>query len=180
MHPINVMTYTGKLVDILSIKPNDICIEDIAHSLALQCRYTGHIKEFYSVAQHCVLMSELDLPSDPMARLLHDAAETYISDLATQIKRNIKIDGRSIKNIEVGILVVIGEVFDVDFPSAWDDIIIGDEMMLKAESELLMNEAFQEMLTHGPDKTYDVAIIPWGWKQAKRNFTQRYNVLKKG
>ena len=52
-----IVTYTGKLFDIFDPKPELVCIEDIAHSLANQCRYTGHTKVFYSVAQHSVLMA---------------------------------------------------------------------------------------------------------------------------
>ena len=49
--------YSGKLVDPLNLSSSDIDIEDIAHSLALQCRYGGHVKFHYSVAQHSVILS---------------------------------------------------------------------------------------------------------------------------
>lgn len=78
-----IVTYTGKVFDLLNPKPEMVCIEDIAHSLAYQCRYAGHTRKFYSVAQHCILMADNpDLPGDPLQKLLHDAAETYIGDMA--------------------------------------------------------------------------------------------------
>jgi len=50
-------TYTGMKFYPMEPNPSDICIEDIAHALSMQCRYNGHTLQFYSVAQHCVLMS---------------------------------------------------------------------------------------------------------------------------
>lgn len=59
-------------------------MEDIAHGLSMMCRYNGHTRHFYSVAEHSVivslLMQELDL-GDPMEGLLHDATEAYMCDM---------------------------------------------------------------------------------------------------
>lgn len=68
----------------------DLSIEDIAHSLGNQCRYTGHCRHFYSVAEHSVLCSmlaeELGL-CDPFEALMHDAHEAVISDVAAPWKQ---------------------------------------------------------------------------------------------
>lgn len=67
-------------------------IEEIAHATAMQCRYTGHTREFYSVAEHCVIVSRLveDLavcrPGTPFEGLMHDAHEAYVSDIASPWK----------------------------------------------------------------------------------------------
>lgn len=71
---------------------NDPCflISDIAHSLGMLCRYNGHCKEFYSVADHAVMVAEimeyLEI-GDPLEGLLHDATEAYLSDVPAPIKR---------------------------------------------------------------------------------------------
>ena len=52
-----IQTFTGKKFDPLNPNLNDFCIEDIAHSLSLQCRFTGHCRVFYSVAEHSVHVS---------------------------------------------------------------------------------------------------------------------------
>ena len=45
-----ILTYTGKVIDPLNVKPDDICIEDIAHGLSVLCRYNGLCYKFYSFA----------------------------------------------------------------------------------------------------------------------------------
>ena len=50
-------TFTGRQFFPLDPDPQDIDIVDIAHSLAMQCRYNGHTDRFYSVAEHCVHVS---------------------------------------------------------------------------------------------------------------------------
>lgn len=64
-------------------------VEEIAHALSMQCRYTGHTREFYSVAEHAMLvariMQHLNLGL-PFEGLMHDAAEAYLSDIAAPWK----------------------------------------------------------------------------------------------
>jgi uncharacterized protein len=64
-------------------------IETIAHALGNQCRYTGHVRKFYSVAEHSVLVADLMNTlklGDPFEGLMHDAAEAYLSDIAAPWK----------------------------------------------------------------------------------------------
>jgi hypothetical protein len=64
-------------------------IEDIAHALSMQCRYTGHTRVFYSVAEHCLLVADLMErygQGNPFEGLMHDAAEAYLSDIAAPWK----------------------------------------------------------------------------------------------
>lgn len=82
-----ILTFSGRYVDVFDLKPNDICITDIAHALANQCRFTGHCSRFYSVAEHSVRVSKLLTTTETKKfGLLHDAAEAYLVDLATPIK----------------------------------------------------------------------------------------------
>src|SRR5271166_6390561 len=65
----------------------------IAHSLSMQCRFTGHCRKFYSVAEHSILVSRImeDMGlGDPMEGLLHDAVESVLADVARPAKNLLK------------------------------------------------------------------------------------------
>ena len=89
---------SGRTVNPLTATPEDIELEDIAHALAMMCRFNGHSEIFYSVAAHSVMVSYLMAASlhsqnvsDPalvMWALLHDAAEAYLADIPTPLKRH--------------------------------------------------------------------------------------------
>lgn len=82
-----MQTFSGHRFYPLDPKPEDIDPRDIAHSLSLLCRYNGHIDRFYSVAEHCILMS-LVMPTRELAleALLHDGSEAYCGDMVRPLK----------------------------------------------------------------------------------------------
>lgn len=89
-----IETYTGKRFYFLNPNPSMIEIEDIAHALSNTCRFSGHTREFYSVAQHCMYVSDLLLerygdPELALEGLFHDAAEAYLTDIATPVKKHL-------------------------------------------------------------------------------------------
>ena len=125
--PGHIRTFTGKTIDILNIKENDICIEDIAHSLSMQCRFQGHTNIHYSVASHslyvsdyidmlCTLhkskMKKFNYKQIILTGLLHDASEAYIIDLPSPIKTLMP----QYKKIENNIMKVISKKYDIIHP----------------------------------------------------------------
>lgn len=91
-----IRTYTGKKFYILDPRPEDIDILDVAHALSFKCRFSGHCKTFYSVAQHSLYVSygAFNLPKEfddikgdlCFWGLLHDLAEAYLPDTPRPIK----------------------------------------------------------------------------------------------
>lgn len=86
-----ITTYTGLRFNPLEATPDDIRIEDIAHSLPLICRGNGQVKSFFSVAQHCINCANEAAARGyservQLACLLHDAAECYLSDVPRPLK----------------------------------------------------------------------------------------------
>lgn len=86
-----MQTYTGRQFWPLDPRPHEIDIEDVAHALGMACRYAGHVLQFYSVAEHSVLLcrwlKEAGEPAEvQLAGLLHDAPEAYLVDVPRPVK----------------------------------------------------------------------------------------------
>jgi hypothetical protein len=77
---------SGRIYYPLDPRPEDVFIEDIAHSLSMQCRYGGHSRVFYSVAEHSYHLSFLVPEEHALVALLHDATEAYVSDVPRPLK----------------------------------------------------------------------------------------------
>jgi len=84
----SITTFTGREVDPLDIRFDDIDIRDIAHALALCNRFAGHTRWPISVAQHSVGVSFLSGSNreHQLQGLLHDAAEAYLGDVTKWLK----------------------------------------------------------------------------------------------
>lgn len=98
-----IQIYSGKQFWPLDPRPEDIDIIDIAHALSLKCRYSGHCKRFYSVAEHSVLISYHVLPENALWALLHDAGEAYSADIPRPIKPMLhgwaEVEGNIMKTV---------------------------------------------------------------------------------
>src|SRR5689334_2642685 len=106
-----MQTFTGRRFYPLSPRPGEIDPADIAHALSLLCRYGGHVDRFYSVAEHCVLMSQAVAPEDALAALLHDATEAYVVDVPRPLKRQLA----GYREIEEQVWFAIAYRFRLDY-----------------------------------------------------------------
>jgi hypothetical protein len=161
-----LQTYTGKKFHPLDPRPEDICIEDIAHALALICRYNGHCKFPYSVAQHSLLMSWWGKINDIDRRwlLLHDAAEAYISDVPSPIKPMLSEFSR----IEHNIMEVIAAKFELGKPDM-NFIKFADLAMLATEKRDVLNPGGPAWGIWLPEPAA-CKIHQWPWWEAEWQF----------
>lgn len=107
-----MQTYTGRKFHPFDPKPEEIVIEDIAHALASLCRFAGHTRIFYSVANHSVLVARHCPASLALAGLLHDAAEAYLIDLPAPVKNDPSMSNYRL--LDVKLQSVIYKAFEVD------------------------------------------------------------------
>jgi uncharacterized protein len=126
-----IQTYTGRSIDPMDPSPDDIAIEDIAHALSMTCRYTGHTKQFYSVAEHSLLVSRAVPPQFKLWGLLHDASEAYICDIARPVKRDPRM--APYLDIEANLMRVIAQRFGLPERMP-DEVKIADTRMLSTEA----------------------------------------------
>ncbi|MEM6979234.1 MAG: hypothetical protein AAF539_06155 [Planctomycetota bacterium] len=82
-----ILTASGKRIDLLHPEPDMFCVEDIATSLDRLCRFTGHCRRFYSVAEHSWRGASFLDGELGREFLLHDAHEAYVGDLSTPLKQ---------------------------------------------------------------------------------------------
>lgn len=172
----HIYIYTGLLINPLDPDPDGISIEDICHSLSLQCRFTGHTRQFYSTGQHSVLVSRA-CPNFPMVGLLHDASEAYMSDLARPIK---KTDwGKNYMEAESRLMECIFDKFDLPWPMP-EEVHEADNMLLNTEIRDLMPKGLWKSIN--PDSGAEVApyrIKSWFPTFAQDMFMSEYNWLLK-
>jgi 5'-deoxynucleotidase YfbR-like HD superfamily hydrolase len=102
-----ILTSSGRYFDLRNPNPDDIHIGEIAHALSHLCRFTGHVRKFYSVAEHCVHTSYLVPQEHALHALLHDAAEAYIGDVASPLKYMLP----EYREIERAVEAAVGRAF---------------------------------------------------------------------
>jgi hypothetical protein len=152
-HPNAIQTFTGLAYDFEAPTAEMIELDDIAHALSNACRFAGHVRRFYSVAEHCVRVSyamEAWYPTNPLLwrdGLMHDGHEAYVWDCPRPFKplfvnaEGVNIYERFADNADAA----IGARFGID-PSRLHSPQVkrADDCLLVAEARLLM--------THGPEE----------------------------
>lgn len=172
-----MISYKGNRLFPLDLRPSDIDIEEIAHSLSNICRFGGHCREFYSVAQHSVLVADQFSVQHykplKLCALLHDATESYCGDMVRPLKQNIP----QFHRIESNIWSVIAARFDLP-RSIPRPIQIEDARVLITEKRDLLTHhehqwEFPQCAFPGLEPLPDV-IVPCSPKYACDMFLRAY------
>lgn len=170
-----IQTYHGGVFHLLDPQPEEILIEDIAHALAMQCRFTGHTKWHYSVAQHSVLASQIVKPGFELEALLHDASEAYAADLNRPLKHYTEM-GKHYMVIEDIIQSAIARKFGIPEHMS-PEVKVADNAMLYAEKAALMPPMEWDTRC-GDGIVANIAIEPWTPAEAEGRFLRRYAELR--
>jgi hypothetical protein len=187
----HITTYKKHRFSPLDPSPENIDIEDIAHSLSLMCRANGHFTRFFSIARHCTNCcregiargGSAGIPVTPeflrlnrdllLMLLLHDAAEAYISDLT----RPVKLGLHDYVKIEQNLQSVIFKKFKIT-PTVSAVKTVGeiDDMMLKLEFAHFAGEIIQ-IQTVNPITPPN--FEPAAFEQDEQDFLKLFNQLYK-
>lgn len=167
-----IQMHSGKAMYFLDPKPEDVDIEDIAHTLSLLCRFGGHCNEFYSVAEHSVRCAINAPEKYKFEALMHDATEAYLVDMPRPIKQVMS----QYKDIENRLDLVIREKFGM-LMSMPPEVHYIDNAMLATEKRDLMNPSEKPWADLPPP--YETKIYPWPPSLAKKMFLNHFDTLYK-
>ena len=159
--------YAGGVFDPFNPRMDRIRIEDIAHALSMLCRFNGHCRRFYSVAEHSVLVAErcrVDLQLDG---LLHDAVEAYLGDLPRPIKRAFPEFLKAERRLQAEIYRKFN--LSLEMP---DEVRIADDEMLRIELSALVPSC------QAPSLGTKQSLECWAPERAKAEFLEFYAELQ--
>ncbi len=180
-----IATFSGRLVAPFYLTPEDVSLEDIAHALSNKCRFTGHSREFYSVAQHSVIVAKTAVKLLPkhssksvknMIRLwgvLHDGDEAYTPDFPTPLK--VLPEFKFLKELGIKIRMTIMKKYGLPLIEP-EEVQLADKIVLATEKRDLMNNPINGSWAVKLPDPLDKIIVPLSPKKAKRYFE---NYLKK-
>ena len=167
-----IQTYSGKRFNPTNPVPDAIVIQDIAHALSNICRFTGHCSSFYSVAQHCVLVSYICNHENAIYGLLHDASEAYCQDIASPIKKTPEFSGY--REVESRLQKAVYKRFGLSNKEP-DDVKMADLLLLSTEARDLMSPARPDW--NLPVKPLPFKIVPLQPIEAEKLFLERFKDL---
>ena len=166
-------TYTtrgGEHIDLLNISAAGISIADIAGALSKLCRWGGHPRRFYSIAEHSVHVSHVVSPPAARWALLHDAPEAYVHDIVRPLKRII---APLYSPIEERFMARIAEQYDLGpFP---EEVKAADNAVLEAERDQLMPpESRRDIYMSPRPQPANITVQCWLPEQAEYEFLKRF------
>lgn len=168
-----IQTLSGKHFDYLNAQTDDVDIEDIATALSNICRFAGHLPEFYSVAQHSVLCSQIVPQEYAFEALMHDAAQAYCQDIPAPLKRLLP----DYRRIETLVDDLIRSKFGLPLHQS-DLVKYADLTMLATERrDLEIDDGTYWPILEGIPASDIIQINPLRPGQAYGLFMNRFNEL---
>ncbi|WP_440530396.1 HD family hydrolase [Serratia nevei] len=168
-----IRTHSGHHFYYQAISADAIEIDDIAQALSNICRFAGHLDDFYSVAQHSVLVSRLVPPELALEALLHDASEAYCQDIPAPLKAMLP----DYRDIEASVDNAIRSLFGLPMEHS-PEVKRADLVMLATERrDLGIDDGDKWDILDGIAPTDEFAIHPLNPRQARQLFIARFNEL---
>lgn len=154
-------------------------LEDYVYGIAFTCRFSGQCfsrktgrRVFYSVAQHCEIMSRIVPPGHEYAALMHEGGEAVCGDLNTPLKSKLP----EYKAIEKRCEKAIMDIFKV---------VVDDPALIKSFDVRLWATERRDLMNWdgnrwGPDdaaEPFEFEIDPLGPYEAAESFLRRFHEI---
>lgn len=166
-----IMLRSGAWFDFCAPASSSFTIEDIAHGLAHTCRYSGQCADFYSVAEHSILVSQVAEGCEFEA-LLHDAAEAFVGDITRPLKQMLP----EYKKIETDVERAVLERFGVPWPLP-EKVKWADLRVLAAEQKQIMPLGTDDWARSQQIEPAQIVVRYLSPKEAKHVFLERFEAL---
>jgi uncharacterized protein len=148
-----ITTSTGRIISLTDPNPQEIDMDDIIDALTNICRFGGQMRQFYSVAQHSVLVYRLAPPELEKEAILHDASEAYLGDVISPLKH---ILGEPYKKLERRFTELIFECYGADI-NKLEEVKKYDMLAVEIEDIYLRKPKTPEAIKK---QWYDLMIEP--------------------
>jgi 5'-deoxynucleotidase YfbR-like HD superfamily hydrolase len=168
----DILTFSGRYFDFIHPERSVFHFTDVAHGLSNICRFGGHTRHFYSVAQHSVLVSHLVPPTDAFAGLMHDAAEAFIGDIPKPLKELLP----DYKAIEARVEKAVLQRFGLALPLP-SSVKLADLMALALEQRELMPPHDDKWALIEGLNVPELLITPMSADEARLMFLTRFHEL---
>jgi 5'-deoxynucleotidase YfbR-like HD superfamily hydrolase len=152
-------TASGRRLDLDNPRPDNIRIEDVAGGLSKVCRFGAQAREYYSVAQHALLVQclvvEAGHPELALAALHHDSHEAYVCDIPKPLKNKIAVINDAYRAVCDELDLVIVEAFGIEWPEQGSP----EQRTIKhADRQALLREATRLLPDRGNGLRRDLAL----------------------
>ena len=170
------MNAGGSLIDPYDLKKEDFDPRIIAQTLSRVCRFWSQTSEFYSVAQHCLVMETLfdDIELKKWA-MMHEIFEGLTGmDIATPIKHSPEME--SYRIAENKALKQAAKIFNLKPPMP-KKVKQMDKRLMVTEALRFMNTVNYNWTTIAKPLPLSVIGKPMNMKEAETAFLTRWYEL---
>lgn len=171
-----ILLGSGKYFDYDDPENSELTLSDLAFGLAFTVRFAGQCvsqktskRVFYSVAQHCEIMSRVVPPRHAYAALMHESGEVVCGDLNTPLKSKLPDYKRIEKRCEAAIMASF-KVGDFDHAALKEF----DVRLWATERRDLMNWDGNRWGDDDVAEPFDFEIVPLGPYEAANAFLARF------
>lgn len=167
-----IQTTSGRYVNLSQPEIGSIDIGDIATALSQICRFTGHTKTFYSVAQHSVYASRMVAPEFALEALMHDAHEAYVGDVSAPLKSLLP----DYRLVEKRIDAIVRQRFNL-LPAMPSEVHEVDMVLLATERRDVLGDTGDDWPCLRDVEPSTVTIKSWSPHLAMYHFLERFAEL---
>jgi uncharacterized protein len=179
-----IRTFSGRVVNPLDLRIDDIVAIDVAHALANISRFNGHTREPISVAQHSVFVSLLCEPYGvvpALQGLFHDGSEYALGDVTKWLKHSDAMI--AYREAESRAQDTVFRAFNLP-TELHPSVEMADRLMVRYEglqgfgaSFIIEHPNYPPLTAEELEQVDDLGWRFWSWKKSRMIFMERYHQL---